>query len=403
MSTTSILRLYLPIVLMTSQHSTAGTVITPYLDDLSYPVSLIGTLLSLSPVMALAARLPAGFLYRGHRARFLMVAALLLMALCNIGYIFAVSPLAFALVHALNGFAFASATTVYLALFVESLPTGSNRSHAMGYYSGCLAVGFSSGSFIAGYVSDLWGYTASFRVAAALATLASVILLFFIRAPSTQATEAIAPARDRTGSFHALKSLGALLNSKMATTLVVALFVNMLHQLGTAFFPLYGLSVGLTMTEIGIIRGLYALCNAVTRPLSGLVVQRIGRHRLSYAGIPLESLVMMTVPLFADVRALGIILITAGLLRAVVTVANAISLIEDTDESGVGRGVSSGVYHAAGDLGNILGPSIGGVIATFTGIAYLFFVAPPFLVLAFTLSLLGRKWFGSQAGRKKGE
>lgn len=391
MSRTSTLRLYLPIVLMTSQHSTAGTVITPYLDNLSFPVSLIGTLVSISPVMALAARLPAGLIYRGHRARLLMVAALVVIALCNIAYTFAVQPLAFAFIHALNGFAFASATTVYLALFVESLPAGTDRSHAMGYYSGCLAIGFSSGSFISGYVSDLWGYAASFRVAAALAVLASVILLCFIRVPSTETATGLAPRRDPAGPFHALKSLGALLNSRMATTVVVALFVNMLHQLGTTFFPLYALSVGLTMTQIGIIRGLYALCNAVTRPISGLVVQRIGRHRLSYSGIPLESLVMMAVPFFADVGTLGIIFVAAGLLRAVVTVANAISLIEDTDET-VSRGVSSGVYHAAGDVGNILGPSIGGMIAAFTGIAHLFWVAPPFLVFAFLISLLGCKF-----------
>lgn len=400
MSRINTLKLYLPIVLMTSQHSTAGTVITPYLDGLAYPVSLIGTLVSLSPVMALAARLPAGFVYRGHRARRLMVAALAVIALCNIAYTLAVQPLAFALIHALNGFAFASATTVYLALFVESLPTGADRNHAMGYYSGCLAIGFSSGSFLAGYVSDLWGYAASFRVAAALALLASVILLGFIRAPATRSDSDRAPARDRAGPLHALKSLGVLLNSKMAATVVVALFVNMLHQLGTTFFPLYGLSVGLSMTEIGIVRGLYALCNAVTRPISGLVVQRIGRQRLSYAGIPLESLVMMTVPFFADVRLLGVIFITAGLLRAVVTVANAISLIEDTDET-VSRGVSSGVYHAAGDIGNILGPSIGGMIATFTGIAHLFFVAPPFLVLAFLISLLGCKFPGFAAVKRR--
>jgi predicted MFS family arabinose efflux permease len=344
--------------------------------------------------MGLVARLPAGMIYRGHRARLLMVAALAVMALCNIGYTFAVQPLTFALVHALNGLAFAAATTVYLAFFVESLPAGTERSHAMGYYSGCLAVGFSSGSFLSGYVSDLWGYAASFQVAAAMALLASVIVLAFIGKPPPEVSAAFAPSRDRVGPLQAVRSLGGLMRSRMATTMLVALFVNMLHQLGTAFFPLYGLSVGLNMTQVGVIRGLYALCNAITRPISGLVVKRIGTRRLSYAGIPLESFVMMSVPLFAGVGALGVIFVVAGLLRAVVTVANATSLVESADASRMSRGMSSGVYHAAGDMGNILGPALGGMIAAVTGIAHLFFVAPPFLTAAFLLTLLSRKFFG---------
>ena len=44
-------------------------------------------------------------------------------------------------------------------------------------------------------------------------------------------------------------------------------------------------------------------------------------------------------------------------------------MVQDVPESKVRRGLASGVYNAAGDLGNILGPSIGGLIAHATGIA----------------------------------
>ena len=38
------------------------------------------------------------------------------------------------------------------------------------------------------------------------------------------------------------------------------------------------------------------------------------------------------------------------------------------------RGLASAVYNAAGDLGNILGPAVGGLIAQATGIASVFVI-----------------------------
>lgn len=388
--------LYLPVIAMTAQQTAAGLVMAPYLDSLGYPVSAIGSLLSLSPLMALAARLPSGLLYRGDRARLLMAVALAVIALCNIAYGYLTAPIPFALVQATNGLAFSSVTTIYLAFFVESLPVATDRSHAMGYYSGCLAIGYSSGGFAAGYVSDHWGYIASFRLAAVLALFALTMLLCLTQTPSRRATHSPPRVPGSLSLVQQLKSSGVFLNPKMGAIVVVALFVNLVHQMGTAFFPLYGLAVGLSMTEVGTVRGLYALCNAVTRPISGLVVKRLGRQRLSYSGIPIESLMMMLVPFFSDIRSLSAIFVIAGLLRAVVIVANAISVVEDVDEARISRGMASGIYQAAGDLGNILGPGVGGAVASFTGIAHLFFVAPPLVAAVFFVTLWGHRLLGER-------
>ena len=59
---------------------------------------------------------------------------------------------------------------------------------------------------------------------------------------------------------------------------------------------------------------------------------------------------------------------------AIVIVANAVGLVRDVDENKVQRGLASGIYNAAGDLGNILGPSIGGLIAQATSISGVFVI-----------------------------
>ena len=169
-------------------------------------------------------------------------------------------------------------------------------------------------------------------------------------------------------------SFRALLEPELATVVLVALFLNLLHQMGGVFISLYGLAVGMSLTQIGIIRAAYAGCNAVTRPISGHVVNKFGHRGLSYFGLPLQSAILMLIPLFTGFGTILFVYVASGFLRAIVIVANAVGLVQDVPESRVRRGLASGVYNAAGDLGNILGPSIGGLIAHATGIASVFVV-----------------------------
>jgi len=380
------LTLCLPVVMITAQHNASALILPPLLDHLGYPVSAIGSLVSVAPVLALASRLPSGLVYRGHRARMLMVLSLLAMALSNFLYIFATRPLHVALVQALNGFAFGAATTIYFAFFVDALPRGANRHHAMGYYAGSLALGHSAGSLAVGYLADHLGYTASFQFGALVALIALALILLLAH-PAPARTEEGAARGGPTRTV--LESFRNLADPAVAAVVVVALFLNLLHQIGAVFLPLYGLAVGLTLTQIGAIRGFYSLCNAVTRPLIGPVVTRFGYQGLSLVGLPLHAGVMMLVPLFHGFAGLLVVFVLAGFLRAVVLVANTIGMVEDMDESRVPRGVASGIFNAAGDLGLILGPSFGGLVASVTGIALLFFVGPLAAALVFLLSLWG--------------
>lgn len=377
-------KLLVPLVLMTTQQSVAAVVIPAFLNDLRYPVSAIGFLISLAPVFALTARLPSGMIYRPGRARLLMAGALATISVCNFLYGFATEPLQFGAVHALNGFALSAATTTHLAFFVEALPPDQDRHHAMGYYAGSLAIGYSTGGFTSGYIADHLGYVMTFRVAALLA-LAAIGLLAITPRPISKTTRETA----QSTSPNLPELLKDILHPRMVTVIIVALFLNLLHQMGSAFLPLYGLAVGLSLTQIGMIKGVYALCNAVTRPLSGLVAKRLDPKRLLLFPIPLQSVFMMAVPAFHDFIPILAAFVCVGFLRAVAVVGNTIGMVEGAEEARLARGMASGVFQAASDLGNILGPSAGGLIAAVTGVAYLFFFGPLLFVALFFLSLWG--------------
>jgi DHA1 family multidrug resistance protein-like MFS transporter len=367
----STFKLLVPMFAVAIQANSASTLIPPYLDHMHIPVALIGTLISLSPVLALVSRLPVGLAYRQTRAQLLLSIAILGMGCTNYLYSLALDGMTFGIVHSLNGFAYGAATTLYMAFYVDSLAPDENRNHAMGYYVGSLALGYSTGNFFGGLIADHWGFAATFQFGALL-SFVSVGLLWLLHGPNS-ASASKAKAKE-SAKLASKDSFRALLEPELATVVLVALFLNLLHQMGGVFISLYGLAVGMSLTQIGIIRAAYAGCNAVTRPISGHVVNKFGHRGLSYFGLPLQSAILMLIPLFTGFGTILFVYVASGLLRAIVIVANAVGLVQDVPESRVRRGLASGVYNAAGDLGNILGPSIGGLIAQATGIASVFVV-----------------------------
>ncbi len=367
----STIRLLTPIVAVAIQNNSASTLIPPYLDGLHIPVAVVGSLISLGPVFSLLSRLPVGMAYRRGRSRSLLSIALLATGVTNCFYGFAGDALTFAIVHVLNGFAFGAVTTLYLAFYVDSLEPGENRNHAMGYYVGGLALGYSAGGFIGGWVADHWGYALTFQLAGAL-SLVSVGLLWTLHERDGTAMEMVKPKAREPLTIK--KALAALLEPELAVVLIVALFLNLLHQMSSVFISLYGLSVGMSLTQIGVIRGAFAGCNAVTRPISGHVVNKIGHKNLSYFGLPLQACILAFIPLFTGFYSVLIVYVASGAMRAVVIVANAVGLVQDVPENKVQRGLASGVYNAFGDLGNIMGPPIGGLIAQAAGIGSVFIV-----------------------------
>jgi predicted MFS family arabinose efflux permease len=372
-------------VAVTIQSNSASTIIPPYLDDLRVPVAAIGTIISLGPVLALMSRLPLGLVYDRARARTLLSVAIFAMGCTNFLYSFADGSFDFALVQALNGFAYGAVTTLYMAFYVDSLAPDENRNHAIGYYVGSLAMGYSTGNFFGGLIADHWGYAVTFQTGALL-SLVSIALLWLLHGPSAAATRGT-KEKEKT-KLTSKDSLKALLDPQLCIVVIVAIFLNLLHQMGGVFISLYGLAVGMSLTQIGVIRAAYAGCNAVTRPVSGHVVNKFGHRGLSYFGLPAQALILMLVPLFTGFGPILIVYVASGFMRAIVIVANAVGLVQDIPESRVRRGLASGVYNAAGDLGNILGPTIGGFIAHATGIGGVFVIGSLGSIVVFLIGVL---------------
>jgi len=213
------LKLLLPLVAITVQSNSATTIIPLFLQDMRIPFAAIGTLISLNPMLALASRLPVGIAYNRERARLLISIAVLLMGVTNFFYSFAQNTFVFAVVHALNGLAYGAVTTLYMAFYVDSLAPDENRNHAMGYYVGTLALGYSTGNFFGGLMADHFGYGSTFQAAAFL-SLVPVTLLWGLHGSSGQ--DAGIVKRKTTARLTFRGSFKALLEPELAIVVVVA-------------------------------------------------------------------------------------------------------------------------------------------------------------------------------------
>jgi predicted MFS family arabinose efflux permease len=180
----------------------------------------------------------------------------------------------------------------------------------------------------------------------------------------------------------------AALQSSILLVVVATLLLNVLFAFWNAYLPLYGLAVGLTLAEIGVVRGAYGICNIVGRPLVGRVVGRLGPGRLILVGFVLQAGLLAVVPAFTALAPLLALFIVAGALRAVTVVSTTVATVDAGEASGVPRGVISGLYNAGVDLGVLLGPAAGGLIAAAIGVSGAF-VATPFLALGVYLVALG--------------
>jgi MFS family permease len=146
------------VALLNGSEGMITLLVPPYMDGLGFAPTAVGLLVSAYGVACLASRLPAGALYRGERAKTLLCSSLVAVALISMVYPLATEAWSLLLVRALHGLAYGLATTINLALFIDSLPPTAARHHAMGYFMGALGGGFTLGQALGGFAADWYGY-----------------------------------------------------------------------------------------------------------------------------------------------------------------------------------------------------------------------------------------------------
>jgi len=349
-----------------------GVVLTPYLKDNGLSVPAIGAFVALYALAGLASRLPGGRWYRPGWVRRLLVIGLLLQCVAVAAFPLFHDGWALAALRLVSGFGYGLGSTVNLAQFLDSLSGDRGRERATAYFTAANSSGFALGNVTAGFLANQFGFAAAFVGVACYPLLAIVVTLLAVEPPVRRAA-----ARSVSLGLQ-LRALGEPL---LLIVLIEGFLLQFLFGMQYALFPLYLLAAGVTLAELGVMRGAFSGTQVVSRLGAGWLSARFGHRRVAAGGLAAQILALAVVPLTTNVILLGTLQVAFGGARGVMMMANTLGLAKASDRTTLSRGACSASYNAASDLGTLLGPLLTGGVAGVVGVGEAF-VAVPLGVLA---------------------
>ena len=381
---------YLTVMLVTTTEGTMNLLFPLYLDQLGYVLAGIGTIASLFAVMQLASRVPVGAAYHASTARRQLAAWLVVFALSTTGYAIVGGSLpliiALTLVH---GFAFGALGTLNLAQAID-ITGGRKAGPVMGWYTASLSLGYALGAFAGGALADRVG------VGGALAILGLAPLLGLAAVMASPPIVGVARPPRGTGPILG-RALGAWrsIDGRVWLAFAIVLFLNTVSDSVDTFFPLFGtVALGLPVAALGALKGVKSAAATVVRFASGAVFRVVDFRVVNFWGVVVMSVTTIALAHVAAYPALVVLFIVLGICRGMLRVTSA-ATIAGLRSEGRDVGLSSGVYNAGLDLGAIIGPAAGGVLATAFGLGTMFqVVAGASLVVYLAVAL------ASPSGRK---
>jgi MFS family permease len=360
---------------------------------------VIGTAVSAYGLVSLFVRLPAGAIYRTHRAWWLIAGGTGLSSLAFALLTLTSDPLLLTALIALDGAGFAIATTANMAALIERRPDGANAGAIMGWYTGSLGAGYALAGFAGGSLGDHLGPRGAIVVLSLVPLSAGLLLGAVVRASAPKRV-ARDPATGGTWwrDFHGLPAVVWL-------AFFVTLYINLVSGVVITFFPLYGLAIGLTLTQIGFLQGIHGAAASAVRFLSGVVFRFFSYDRVLPLMVALSGLSVAVIAGVKGVAILAVAWAVLGLTRGLLRVASAAVVMDEAGETDARRGAASGVYLAGLDLGKIVGPLAGGLGAHAIGLRATFLVASiAFPLVYFALAAAVRRRQGHlHSGDGRGE
>jgi MFS family permease len=382
--------LYVASAVLTTGEGSFNLLVPPYMKEQHIAEVMIGAAVSIYGVTSLASRLPAGAIYRTHRAWPLIAGGCVLSSLSFVLISQTSNTALLVMWISLDGVGFAVATTANMAALIERRPEGTNAGSVMGWYTGSLGAGYALAGFLGGALGDALGPGPAMLVLAVVPLLAGILLSAVIRwtMPAVPAAEHSAAETSRASWLHGFRGVAPL----VWLAFFVTLYINLVSGVVLTFFPIYGLAIGLTLTQIGVLQGIHGAAAAAVRFLSGIFFRFVSYERTLPLMVVASGLSVATIGGIKVFVVLAFAWAALGLTRGLLRVASAALVMDAAGEIDSKRGAASGLYLAGLDLGKVLGPLVGGVGAHAIGLRATFLVvSAAFPALFFLLAAALRR------------
>jgi len=279
-----------------------------------------------------------------------------------------------------HGYAFGALGTINLAATIDL--SGHQRAGAtMGWYTAAISTGYAIGAFLGGAVADAFGIPFALAALGLVPALSAAAVFWLppIEGPPHEVT--------REPGVRGLLAAHARVDIRVWLAFVVVLYINIVSDAIDSFFALYALSVGIPLAASGLLKGLKSGAATFIRFISGVVFRYVDHRTVNFWGVILMGVSTFLIPVLPTFAVLVVLFAIGGVCRGILRVTSAATVAEVRSE-GQDVGVASAVYNAGLDIGAIVGPAIGGVVADAVGLGPMFqLVALGSLGLYFAIAL----------------
>jgi MFS family permease len=329
-----------------------------------------------APFMVSAFLQPLWGMLGDRRGRKPMVMrAMLGLALANFLLGFARTPWQVLILRFLQG-SLAGFVAPSLALMASCTPK-EKTGQALGTLQSALVTGMIIGPLLGGVLAHFMGYRPIFFWTAYFCFTGAMLVWRFVKEDFVRKEKEKRATLGENLRFvfrsPELRGLIVLMVLVQLSIVIVAPFLSLYVEY-LKFSPEY---IGL-MT--GVVFGIAGVANAITAPFWGKRADRVGYQKVlngSLLGISLFSLPQAFV---ADVYQL--LILRAGLGVFVSGVIPTINTIVQRSTSEKDRGGIYGIFQSALLVGNMAGPLLGGVLAAFLGLRWIFLINALIFVIA---------------------
>lgn len=236
------------------------------------------------------------------------------------------------------------------------------------------------GPSVTGFSIDGWGFPPTHALLAAVAILPAAILIAYPR---------LVPARAPRSKEESGGSFALLANPGLRRTLIMSGVTLTGIELFTFYFPVYGRSINLSASAIGLVMASYAVAAFIVRLGMHRATRRIGEIGVLTASLLVAGATYMLVPLVSDAPLLAVV---AFLLGIGLGCAQPLTILLTYNHAPPGRsGEALGLRLTVNKLTQIVVPLAFGAVGSAFGLLPVFWANGIFLLAGGVVSLAERR------------
>lgn len=349
------------------------SILTSYLTAIGNAISVAGIVVGLFSITSLVIRPFTGYISDNYNKKYLLIAGMAVIGISVLGYVSTRSlafVIAFRIIH---GISFAMVSTVIVSLASEYIPAD-RFNEGIGYLGLGQIISSAIGPGIGVGIMNVYDIKYSFVISAAFAFLGVVPLLVF---PYSRRKEK-KQFRFRLDNIICIKALN---NS------CIGGIYSFANGVIASFLVLFALTKGIA--DVSIYFTVCAVFLFLIRPVTGRMVDRIPIGYIIYPGLCVSAVSMIVL---ANADSMALIIFSAVLRSVAQGAVQPVLQAECIRNAGIeNSGVATSTYYLGGDIGQGIGPVIGGVMAGALGYESVFCLCAGLFAAGIFIFLSGRR------------